>query len=98
MGWFSKSFITQEDATKKLSKLKSEEEKLLAKLERLPKDEPERSPSELEKICSAVASCPDDFLSRRRVVQSIIESVALERTDTKRKTNDYTLKFKIRFR
>ncbi|MBQ7499084.1 MAG: recombinase family protein [Selenomonas sp.] len=99
MEWFSKSFITQEDATKKLSKLKSEEEKLLSKLERLPKEEPKRhSPAELERICSAVASCPQDFLSRRRVIQSLIDSVVFERTDTKKKANDYTLKFKIHFR
>lgn len=98
MDWFAKSFITQEDATKRLSKLKAEEEKLSSELARLPSEGKSRSPAELEQICSAVASCPQDFLSRRRVVQSVVESVALERTDTKKKTNDYTLKFKICFR
>ena len=98
MEWFTNSFITQEDATKKLSKLKAEEEKLLAKLERLPGEPEKRSASDLEKICAAVASCPQDLLSRRRTIQSIIESVEMERTDDRKKTNDYTLKFKIHFR
>ena len=98
MEWFSKSFITQEDATKRLSKLKMEEARLSSDLARIPTEGKKRSPAELEKICAAVASCPNDFLSRRRVIQSIIESVAMERTDTNKKKLDYTLKFIIHFR
>ncbi len=98
MDWFSKSFLSQSEATKRLSKLKTEENKLAAKLSQLPKEEKRHSPADLEKICVAVASCPQDFPSRRRVIQSVIERVELERTDDKKKGLDYTLRIKIHFR
>ena len=81
MTWFSKNLIDQDDATEKLAAIRQQEESVKKKLDAVV-PEPEQSSIDLDEIVRSVRDCPDDILSRREILRSIVDRVYAKRTDT----------------
>lgn len=96
MNWFGQSLITQSVATEKLAALKTKENDLTARLNRIT-DSKITKTINTKRICSMVKKCPETFEARRNVVLSIIESISFLRTDTNYGRN-YELDIKIKFK
>ena len=84
MTWFSKNLIEQDEATEKLASIRQQEEAIKKKLSAAvnPASEPESI--DLAGIVRAIKDCPDDVLSRREILRSIVDRVYAKRTDTNR--------------
>ena len=98
MNWFSSGLLSQEQATQKLSALKSEETKLSVKL---AETTPEHKPDiDLKEIVNKIKNCPLDVESKRAVVLQYIDKVYFVRTDSThgKKNKAYRVEFNIQFK
>jgi site-specific DNA recombinase len=82
MTWFSKNLIDQDEATEKLAAIRQQEDSIKKKLSAVAIQEPEPEPIDLDGIVRAIRDCPDDVLSRREILRSIVDRVYAKRTDT----------------
>ncbi len=82
MTWFSKNLIEQEEATERLAAIRQQEEAIKKKMVVTTPEEPEQKPLDLDEIVRSIKECPDDILSRRAILRSIVDKVYAKRTDT----------------
>jgi site-specific DNA recombinase len=95
MNWFSQSLISQAIATEKLSALKSKEDDLTLRLQRISDSIIKKVNT--KKICSMIQACPESLEARRNVILSSIDSITFLRTDNNYGSN-YELDVKISFK
>ena len=95
MEWYTSGYITRDDATAKLAELKREEEANKARLDGISEAPPRHTAEKLQAICDAVNSCGSDKNARRKVIQSMIEYITVQRISTGKKAHD--LQFSISF-
>lgn len=83
MSWFSKSLLSQSDATDKLAKLKDEEIKLQNELAQINNDSGQTAQNRLEPadICKAIQECSPTTEARRKAILETIERVNIIRVD-----------------
>ena len=94
MSWFSKSLLSQEDVTEKLSALKQEETKLQNELEVLGNTaQGAKDRLEPADIVQVIKDCPDTIEARRRVIMAVVDRVNIIRPDKK-----YNLDIEIIFK
>lgn len=98
MTWFSKSLLTQSEATERLLEIKSDEKKIAAAISALEKNDPrEYEAATPDEICEAVSSCPDSIEAKRRIVLAVVDRVDVIRRDYNY-GHKYILDFKIVFK
>ena len=94
MEWFTNGLIKQDAATEKLSALTQEEKRIEKKLK---KPNATSKTINVKKIYEAVNNCGEDFVEKRNVIRSLIDYIEYERTDDRKKSLNYGLRFLIHF-
>ena len=92
--WFTSGLIKQDAATEKLSSL-TDETKRIEKA--LAKPKAKAKTIDVSRIYNTVNNCGDNFAEKRNAVRTLIDYIEFERTDGKKKSLQYDLRFVIHF-
>lgn len=95
LDWFSNGLITKQSATEKLSALTKEAKQIEKKMSE--QSQPQKTIN-VERIYKTVADYIEDENAKRNVIRSIVDYVEYKRTDDKRNSKTYGIKFMIHFR